>query len=70
MARIKAGDLKELIIQYENEDITLLKFAEELTKLAARGNESWGELEAEWNESELTVFQWLELYYHPPTRKI
>ena len=75
MARlIKVSDIRELIYEYDKEDVTIGKMAEILEerfleRMQARGHESWGELEAEWNDSEMTPFQWLELYYHPPIRK-
>lgn len=83
---IKVSDLKELINQFDNEEISLGKMAEvleekALERMSARGQETWGELESEYSSDEYPVFggpftnartpwQWLETYYHPPIRKI
>lgn len=71
---IKVSDFKELIFEYEKENLTIEELLEALEKrflekIKVRGREHWGELEAECNDSDMSPFQWLELYYHPPIRK-
>lgn len=48
---IKVSDIRELIYEYEKEDITIGRIAEILEerfleRMSARGKESWGELES------------------------
>lgn len=82
---IKVSDIRELIHEYEKDEMTIGRMAEileerSLERMQARGKESWGELESEYSSDEYPAFggpftnartpwQWLELYYHPPIRK-